>query len=131
MRRCELLFVFLIAVAAFKTEFLHGQATAGRTVREDKGAAGSDWPSYGGTVYAWRYSALNQINTANVKRLTPAWVFQTGDYQNGLQSTPIVANGVIYLTSNRDDVFALDGVTGKLLWEYKYQSLPGSPIRQN
>jgi PQQ-dependent dehydrogenase (methanol/ethanol family) len=108
-----------------------GQDKGGKFVQDRGGATGSDWPSYGGTVSAWRYSALNQINASNVKKLVPVWAFQTGDYQNGLQSTPIVLNGVLYLTSNRDDVFALDGATGRLIWEYKYQALPGSATRQN
>ena len=50
-----------------------------------QGATGSDWPTYGGTSLFWRYSSLNQINTTNVKKLVPAWIFQTGDYQDALQ----------------------------------------------
>jgi len=57
-----------------------------------QGATGADWPAYGGTNLFWRYSSLNQVNTTNVKKLVPAWIFQTGDYQEGLQSTPIVVN---------------------------------------
>lgn len=100
---------------------------------QPKGASGADWPSYGGTHAAWRYSALDQINTANVKNLVPVWAFQTGDYQQGLQSTPIVVDGVLYLSTNSNWVFALDGALGKLLWEYRYP-LPPGPLpygRQN
>ena len=68
---------------------LAGYATA------DDGATYSDWPQYGGTSAAWRYSALDQINTTNVKRLSPAWAFQTGDYEMGFQATPIVLDGVM------------------------------------
>ena len=39
------------------------------------GATRADWPHYGGTQLSWRYSALDQINTANVKNLVPAWIF--------------------------------------------------------
>src|ERR1035441_1995070 len=68
------------------------------------GAAGADWPTYGGAYSAWRYSALDQVNRGNVQKLAPAWVFQTGDYENGLQATPIVLDGVLYLsTSNRSE----------------------------
>src|SRR5258706_10878250 len=90
------------------------------------GATTTDWPSYGGTQLAWRYSALSQVNTANVRKLAPAWVFQTGDYENGLQSTPIVIDGVLYLVTSRSQVFALDAASGKQLWNYKY-SLPRTP----
>src|SRR5438105_1940849 len=53
------------------------------------GSTRADWPHYGGGQAAWRYSALDQINTSNVKNLTPAWIFQTGDTSDGLHSTPI------------------------------------------
>jgi len=85
-----------------------------------EGATRNDWPYHGGTQYAWRYSGLNQINTSNVKNLVPAWMFQTGDYENGLQSTPIVLDGVLYLGTSRDQIFALDAATGKLIWQYNY-----------
>ena len=85
-------------------------------------ATHSDWPSYGGSQAAWRYSALDQINTQNVRRLTPAWVFQTGDYDNGLISTPIVVDGVLYVSTPNNWAFAIDGATGKELWEYRYQT---------
>jgi alcohol dehydrogenase (cytochrome c) len=90
------------------------------------GATRADWPFYGGTQLAWRYSALDQVNTANVKKLAVAWAFQTGDYENGLQSTPIVVDGVLYLSSSRSQVFALDAASGRLLWQYKYR-IPRTP----
>ena len=79
-----------------------------------------DWPSYGGTHAALRYSGLDQINTSNVKALAPAWIFQTGDYENGLQATPIVIDGIIYLSTSNAWVFALDGASGRVIWEYHF-----------
>src|SRR5215472_10525773 len=61
------------------------------------GSTRVDWPHYGGTQAAWRYSSLDQVNTSNVRRLTPAWIFQTGDSTDGLRSTPLVMDGVMYL----------------------------------
>src|ERR1700683_99008 len=81
-------------------------------------ATHNDWPSYGGTFAAWRYSALDQINAVNVKSLAPAWVFQTGDYDNGLQTTPIALDGVLYISTPSNWAIALDGATGRELWEY-------------
>jgi alcohol dehydrogenase (cytochrome c) len=98
---------------------------AGHLLAQD-GATKAEWPSYGGSQLAWRYSALNQINAGNVRKLAPAWVFQTGDYENGLQSTPIVIDGVLYLVSARSQVFALDAADGKQLWQYRYP-LPRTP----
>src|SRR5579862_2169358 len=88
------------------------------------GATHSDWPHYGGTQLAWRYSALDQVNTSNVKNLAPVWQFQTGEYADGLQSTPIVIDGVMYISTPRGSVFALDAGTGRMIWQYKYVLQP-------
>src|SRR5579871_307825 len=84
-----------------------------------RGATTSDWPVYGGTSLAWRYSALDQINSGNIKKLVPVWSFETGDYQDGLTSTPIVLDGIVYVSSASSNVFALNGATGDLIWQYK------------
>jgi alcohol dehydrogenase (cytochrome c) len=83
-------------------------------------ATRADWPSYGGTYSALRYSALDQINRTNVAKLAPAWIFQTGDPETGLQATPIVIDGVMYLASASSWAFALDAATGRLIWEYRF-----------
>ncbi len=95
-------------------------ALYGQNPSAPDGATKADWPSYGGTPLAWRYSALDQVNASNVKKLAPAWMLQTGDYDQGLQSTPIVVDGVLYLSTTHAQVFAADAVTGKVLWHYKY-----------
>jgi alcohol dehydrogenase (cytochrome c) len=95
------------------------------------GATRNEWPSYGGTQLAWRYSALDQVNATNVTKLAPAWIFQTGDPDNGLQSTPIVIGGVMYIVTPRSQVFALDAATGKLIWNYKYPAPRAGANTQN
>ena len=95
---------------------------------QTSGAAGDDWSTNGGTYGAWRYSALTQVNRANVQKLAPAWVFQTGDYENGLQATPIVVDGVLYLSTSNSWVFALDGATGRMLWEYRFPLSKSVPL---
>src|SRR5580692_9168423 len=92
------------------------------------GATNNNWPSYGGTFAAWRHSGLKQIDTGNVKSLLPAWVFQTGDYENGLQATPIVVDGVLYLSTSSAWAFALDGATGRPLWEYHFPLSKSIPL---
>ncbi|HLB30558.1 MAG TPA: PQQ-dependent dehydrogenase, methanol/ethanol family, partial [Gammaproteobacteria bacterium] len=87
------------------------------------GATHDNWLHHGGTQMAWRYSALDQINTANVSQLKPAWIFQTGEYADALQSTPIVVDGVLYLSTNNSQVFALEAATGDLLWHFEYPRL--------
>jgi alcohol dehydrogenase (cytochrome c) len=83
------------------------------------GSTRADWPHYGGTQAAWRFSGLDRINTSNVKSLAPVWLFQTGDYVDGLGTTPLVSDGVLYLITPRNQVFAVDAATGRLIWHYK------------
>ena len=78
-----------------------------------------NWPQYHRTSNAWRYSPLDQINTDNVYRLRVAWIHQPGDITNGLQTTPVVVDGVVYYAGPFNNVFALDAATGKTLWEYR------------
>jgi len=77
----------------------------------------SDWPAYGGAPENTHYSALAQINRANVKELAVAWSFDTGE-QGGLQTSPIIVEGVLYGITPTQKVFALDAASGKLLWEF-------------
>jgi len=86
-----------------------------------------NWMTYFGTYNAQRYSALNQITRANVRLLAPAWAFQTGKIEGGLNSAPLVVDGVMYLVGSYDRVFALDAVTGKPFWHYFYK-VPTGPI---
>jgi quinoprotein glucose dehydrogenase len=85
----------------------------------------SDWPYVGGDANGTRYSTLNQINRKNVKDLQVAWTFNTGGLKEGYNSailcTPIVVEGVMYLTGIDLTVFALDPATGKELWRFNPQ----------
>lgn len=88
------------------------------------GATGADWPGYGGTAAAWRHSALDQINTDNVDKLQSVWSFHTGDDGDGLTATPIVIDGLMYISTPTNQVFALDARTGDPLWHYTYTPRP-------
>ncbi len=76
-----------------------------------------DWAVYGGTAENNHYSPLKQINRRNVKQLTVAWTFDTEE-EGGLQTNPIVVNGVLYGLTPSQKVFALNAMTGKLLWKF-------------
>jgi len=80
--------------------------------------ASNDWLTNHGSYKGGNYSALSQINADNVKDLSVAWIHVPGHSTRGLQSTPLVADGVLYYTGSYSRVFALDGATGKLLWSY-------------
>jgi alcohol dehydrogenase (cytochrome c) len=94
------------------------------SLQAQDGATGADWPHYGGTYKFWRYSRLHQINASNVHRLKAAWIFQTGDIDGGLQATPIVRDGVMYLSTSWNHIFAIDAATGRELWHYVYPRPP-------
>src|SRR6266702_2853321 len=80
-----------------------------------------DWLTYSGQDHAQRHSALKQVTAGNVARLQAKWVYHmTG--QKDLEATPIVANGVMYVSQyNRID--ALDARTGNLIWQYQRQPI--------
>jgi quinoprotein glucose dehydrogenase len=86
-----------------------------------KGGASSaenhDWPVWGGDPENSHYSPLAQINRANVKQLEIAWSFDTAE-EGGLQTSPIIVDGVLYGITPMQKVFALDGAAGKLLWKF-------------
>ena len=79
-----------------------------------------NWLTYGGTYKAWRYSPLDQINRGNVRKLAPVWALQVGELTGGIQSTPLVADGVMYLIGPWNRIFALDAATGEEIWHYYY-----------
>ncbi len=84
--------------------------------------AQTDWPNVGNDKGAMRYSTLRQINRDNVKNLKVAWTYHTGDTdfekKTPIQCTPIVVNGVMYLTTAKSKIVALDAATGKEIWKY-------------
>src|SRR3982751_4756555 len=79
-----------------------------------------DWPHYGGGPEQTRYSPLTQITRANVKSLQVAWTYDTKDAFDGseMQCQPVVAHGVLYATSPKLRVFALNAATGAELWSF-------------
>ncbi|MGI9426851.1 MAG: pyrroloquinoline quinone-dependent dehydrogenase [Hyphomicrobiaceae bacterium] len=67
-----------------------------------------------------RYYPSAQINTSNVRNLRPAWIFQT-EIVESLETTPIVVNGVMYVTTSFNHVYALDARTGQQIWHFKHK----------
>ncbi len=95
--------------------------------------AQSDWPNTGNDKGATRYSTLRQINRGNVKNLKVAWTYNTGDAEpdkkTTIECTPIVVNGVMYVTTVKARIVALDAATGREIWRYDpFASLPPSKI---
>jgi alcohol dehydrogenase (cytochrome c) len=80
--------------------------------------ASSSWLTYGHDYSNQRFSPVAQITPQNAAAMTPAYVFQTG-VAAPFETTPIVADGKMYVTTAYDHVFAVDAATGKKLWHYQ------------
>lgn len=89
-------------------------------------ALGEEWRHYGGDAGGTRYSPLTQINRNNVDRLRVAWTYRTGDLSDGtvfptrsaFECTPLVIDGIMYVTTPFARVVALEAETGKELWSF-------------
>ena len=80
------------------------------------------WMMYSGAYDGSRFSPLDQINKTNVQRLSLQWVFQTG-VRGRHETTPLIIDGVMYLTTPQNHAYAVDTRTGRPLWHYQ-RTLP-------
>jgi len=103
----------VILSALFSVRHTAGASQAAANSSEEK----RDWPAYGGAPENTHYSSLAQINRTNVRELAIAWSFDT-DEQGGLQTSPIIVDGILYGLTPTQKVFALDAATGRLLWKF-------------
>src|SRR5262245_55486736 len=101
--------LLLVATSAF------AQVAYQRIAGADKDP--SSWLTYSGNYQAQRFSPLTQINRQNVAQLKPAWIYQMRN-SGIVETTPIVADGVMYITELPSTVTALDVRTGSPLWTY-------------
>ena len=89
-------------------------------------AAASDGKNFlhtNGNYEQTRFYPEKQINKSNVGKLRPAWIFQT-EVKESLETTPIVVDGVMYVTTSFNHVYALDAKTGEQFWHYKHKMGP-------
>ena len=82
-----------------------------------------NWLTYSGTYFSQRYSELDQVTPENVDDLQLQWVYQTA-VAGPWQSTPLVVDGVMYVTQRPNDIVALDARTGRVFWIYRYNPSP-------
>ena len=78
-----------------------------------------NWITYSGGYASQRYSPLTQITPANVKSLELKWILPNQVF-GAWQSTPIVVDGIMYVTQRPNDVLAVDAKTGRVFWQYRY-----------
>jgi alcohol dehydrogenase (cytochrome c) len=97
-----------------------GQVSSARLLRAE--AEPGNWLTYSGNYQSHHSSLLTQINTGNVGRLRPIWVYQSRD-PGKFSTSPLAVDGVLYITERPNVVTALDGATGRPLWSYQ-RALP-------
>jgi PQQ-dependent dehydrogenase (methanol/ethanol family) len=101
-------------------------APAANVTQEMLNGAGGDSKNFlaaNGDYNQRRFYPGKQINTKNVKDLRVAWIFQT-DIRESMETSPIVVNGVMYVTTSFDHLYALNAQTGEQLWHYKHDMGP-------
>jgi alcohol dehydrogenase (cytochrome c) len=86
-----------------------------------------NWLTYGGGYASNRYTTLNEITPQNVANLEHRWVLQ-GQVIGAWQSTPLVVDGIMYVTQRPNDVLALDAKTGRVFWLYRYTNSPDQRV---
>lgn len=121
-------FLAISAALAFTVPLSHA-AEGGKSLRATaakvdaariRQAEPGNWLTHGRTYSEQRYSPLKQIHSGNVGKLGLAWHYDTHT-SRGIEATPLAVDGVLYATGPWSVVYALDGRTGKLLWEYDPQ----------
>ena len=121
--------VFTISANPFVAKEVKGATLYGNmaTVTQDMmnraGADANNFLHTNGNYAQTRYYPASQINTSNVKNLRPAWIFQT-EIVESMETSPLVINGVMYVTTSFNHVYALDAATGSQIWHYKHKMGP-------
>jgi alcohol dehydrogenase (cytochrome c) len=106
-----------LAVSAVAWQGVSAQVTSDR-IRQ-AAQEPHNWLTYSGGYASHRYSLLNDVTPANVASLELKWVYQ-GQAIGAWQATPLVVDGVMYVTQRPNDVLALDAVTGRVFWIYRH-----------
>ena len=105
----------VVAVVLLSGAVLSGQVSFQRIV--DAAKEPGAWLTYSGRYFSHRYSTLDQITTSNVATLRPAWIYQVRGVGQ-VETSPIVVDGVMFVTEPPTTVTALDPRSGRPLWSY-------------
>ena len=109
-----------LLISSWLATAMPGQVTNDQLLHA--GEIASNWLQYSGTYDGHRYSTLSQISRDNVSNLAVQWIAQS-PAQGPFESTPIVVDGIMYVTGQENTAFAVDARTGRKLWTYK-RALP-------
>jgi glucose dehydrogenase len=118
------------AVLAASTLASHG-VVQGAQRSQRAGAATVNWPLHNLDLAGSRYSTMDQITPSNVRTLTPRWLFQYGIIDGvSNQTTPVIVDGVMYVTDPRGGVYAVNAADGHLVWSFDVTNLIGGGRRE-
>jgi alcohol dehydrogenase (cytochrome c) len=104
---------------------LAAQVTSDRLLRAAQEP--QNWLTYSGGYASQRYSTLAQIDRGNVKDLELAWILPDQVF-GAWQSTPLVVDGIMYVTQRPNDVLAVDAKTGRVFWQYRHTVSPDARV---
>ena len=99
--------------------------TVTRALLDRAAGDGNNFLHTNGNYHQTRYYPARQINTSNVHKLRPAWIFQT-EVVESMETSPIIVNGIMYVTTSFNHVYALDARTGQQIWHYKQNLEPAT-----
>jgi alcohol dehydrogenase (cytochrome c) len=114
-----------IAVIFAASAAAQSSITAERLVRAS--TEPQNWLTYSGNYFAQRYSPLDQVTRENVRNLELQWVYQPRSLEK-FEATPLVVDGIMYLTEPPNNVVALDAKTGAVFWVYEYRPSPDARV---
>ena len=111
----SLVTVVPVFVSAQATIDSYSNVTDARLINPEE----RNWLSYRGNLEGWGFSTLDEITTDNIANLEPVWTFSTG-VLGGHESPPIVNDGVMFVTTPGNLLYAIDAASGDLLWRYQH-----------
>ena len=115
LRVAPLLAVLLAALGLTAGRAQVGSDRLDRAVEEPR-----NWLTYSGNYFSDRHSPLDQITPANIRNLERQWVYQSSAFGLSWEATPLVVDGIMYVTQRPNDIVALDARTGRVFWIYSY-----------
>ena len=115
----------VVACVVVLGSFAAAQVTPDRLVRAS--SEPHNWLTYSGGYFSQRYSELKQIDRSNAKNLELKWILPNQVF-GAWQSTPLVVDGVMYVTQRPNDVVALDAKTGRAFWVYRHMPSPDARV---
>jgi quinohemoprotein ethanol dehydrogenase len=120
--------IALLASTCFSAA--QGWSDSAHAAERPAAGAGADWPTVGGGANESGYSRLDRIDASNVGRLALAWYLDLPG-EVSLEASPVAVGGVLYFTGSYASVYAVDGVTGKLLWRFDPQTWKYDPTKMH